>query len=144
MPIIAFLYLELSCPWIMETDMVPEHSSDHYTDVIMGAVASQITSLTIVCSIVYSGAVQRKHQSSALLAFVRGLHQWPVNSLHKWPVTWKMFPFDDVIVYKEFRGKCQPCTSSLDIVCKITPLWQWVYAFDTDSTSAVYKSICFE
>ena len=38
----------------------------------MGAVASQITSLTSVYSIVYSEADQRKHQSSASLAFVTG------------------------------------------------------------------------
>ena len=70
----------------------------HYSDVIMGAMASQITSLTIVYSTVYSGADQRKHQSSAPLAFVRGTHRRPVNSPHKWPVTRKMFPFDDVII----------------------------------------------
>ena len=64
----------------------------------MGAIASQITSLTIVYSIVYSDADQRKHQSSASLAFVRGIHRGPVNSPHKWPVTRKMFPFHDVIM----------------------------------------------
>ena len=64
----------------------------------MGTIASQITSLTIVYSIVYSDADQRKDQSSASLAFVRGIHRWPVNSPHKWPVTRKMFPFDDVIM----------------------------------------------
>ena len=69
-----------------------------YNDAIMGAVASQITSLTIIYSIVYSDADQRKHQSSASLAFVRGIHRGPVNSPHKWPVTRKMFPFDDVIM----------------------------------------------
>ena len=65
----------------------------------MGAIASQITSLTIVYSIVYSDADQRKQQSSASQAFVRGIHRGPVNSPHKWPVTGKMFPFDDVIMY---------------------------------------------
>ena len=55
----------------------------HYSDVIMGTMASQITSLAIVYSTVYSGANQRKHQSPASLAFVRGIHRWPVNSLHK-------------------------------------------------------------
>ena len=70
----------------------------HYSDAIMTTIASQITSLTIVYSIVYSDADQRKHQSSASLAFVRGIHRGPVNSLHKWPVTRKMFPFDDVIM----------------------------------------------
>ena len=70
----------------------------HYGDVIMDAIASKITSLTIVYSIVYSDADQRKHQSSATLAFVRGIHRRPVNSPHKWPVTRKIFPFDDVIM----------------------------------------------
>ena len=70
----------------------------HYYDIIMSAVSSQITSLTIVYSIVYSDADQRKHQSSASLAFVWGLHRGPVNSPHKWRVTWKMLPFDDVIM----------------------------------------------
>ena len=64
----------------------------------MGTMASQITSLNIVYSIVYSGADQRKRQSSASLAFVRGIHRWPVNSLHKWPVMRKMFLLDDVIL----------------------------------------------
>ena len=64
----------------------------------MGAMASQITSLTIVYSTVDSGTDQRKHQSSVSLAFVRGIHRWPVNSPHKWPVTRKIFPFDDVIM----------------------------------------------
>ena len=72
--------------------------ADHYNDVIMGVMEYQITSLTIVYSTVYSDADQRKHQSSALLAFVRGIHRWPVNSPHKWPVSRKMFPFDDVIM----------------------------------------------
>ena len=66
----------------------------HYSDGIMGKMASQITSLSIVYSTVYSGADQGKHKSSVSLVFVRG----PVNSPHKWPVTRKMFPFDDVIM----------------------------------------------
>ena len=70
----------------------------HYSAVIMGAIASQITSLTIVYSTVNSDADQRKHQSSASLAFVRGIHRRRMNSPHKWPVTRKMFPFDDVIM----------------------------------------------
>ena len=70
----------------------------HYDDVIMGAIASQITSLAIVYSTVYSDADQRKHQNSASLAFVRGIHRGPENSPHKWAVTRKMFPFDDVIM----------------------------------------------
>ena len=74
----------------------------HYNDVIMGAIASQSTSPTIVYSIVYSDADQRKHQSSASVAFVRGIHRGSVNSPHKWPVTRKMFPFDDVIMMANY------------------------------------------
>ena len=74
----------------------------HYCDVIMGPMASQITSLTIVYSTVYWGADQRIHQSSASLAFVWGIHRRSVNSPHKWPVTRKMFPFDDVIMRSAF------------------------------------------
>ena len=70
----------------------------HYGHVVMRTLSSQITSLTIVYSNVYSGADQRKHQSSASLAFVRGIHRGPVNSPQKLPVTRKMFPFDDVIM----------------------------------------------
>ena len=66
----------------------------------MGTMASQITSLTIVYSAVYSGTDQRKHQSSASLAFVRGIHRGPVNSPHKWPATRIFFPFDDVIMLR--------------------------------------------
>ena len=52
----------------------------------MSAMASQITGVSIVCWTVWSGADQRKHQSSASLAFVRGIHRWPVDSPHKGPV----------------------------------------------------------
>ena len=63
----------------------------------MGSIESQITSFTIVYSIVYSDANQRKHQSSASLAFVRGIHRgqkFPSQMASKA----EMFPFDDVIM----------------------------------------------
>ena len=66
-------------------DAGTQDNLSHYSDVIMGAMAFQITCVTIDYSTVYSGANQRKHQSSPLLAFVRGIHRWPVNSPHKWP-----------------------------------------------------------
>ena len=74
----------------------------HYNDIMMTTMAPEITSLTVVYSIVYSDADQRKHQSSASLAFVRGIHRGPVNSPHKWPVTRKVFPFGDVIMNSVF------------------------------------------
>ena len=65
----------------------------------------QITSLTIVYSIIYSDADQRKHQSYASLSFVCGIHRGPVNSPHKWPVTQKMFLFDDVIKFENLSTR---------------------------------------
>ena len=94
--------------WICETPLLGYHQAHHwwlqnyYTEVIMSLMASHITSLTTVYSIFYSDADQRKHQSSASLAFVWGIHRGPVNSPHKWPVTRKMLPFDDVIMYTSF------------------------------------------
>ena len=64
----------------------------------MGGIVSQIASLTIVYSTVYSDANRRKYEISASLAFVRGIHRGPVNSPHKWPVMRKKIPFDDVIM----------------------------------------------
>ena len=65
---------------------------------------------------VYSGAYRRKHQSSTSLAFVWGIHQWPVDSPHKGPVTRKMVPFDDVIMFQiqwcsREAGNCQGLVS---------------------------------
>ena len=82
-------------------------SISHYSDVIMRVMASQIISLTVVYWTVYSGADQRKHQSCASLAFVRGIHRWAVNSPHEGPVTRKMFVFDDVIM-SDLRSWCFP------------------------------------
>ena len=67
----------------------------------MGAVASQITSLAIIYSTVYSAVDQRKHQNYVSLAFVQGIRRRPVNSPHKGLVTRKMFPFDDVIMTED-------------------------------------------
>ena len=71
----------------------------HYSDAMISAMASEIHGVSTVYSRLCSGVDQRKHQSSASLAFVRGLHRRPVSSPHKGLVTRKMFPFDDVIVY---------------------------------------------
>ena len=85
----------------------------HDCDVIRHTMAAQITSLMIVYLAVYSDADQIKHQSSASLAFVRGIHRGLVNSPHKWPVTREMFTLDDVIMNKEQRGKCTNCRHNL-------------------------------
>ena len=101
--------------------------SKYCGDVIMGAIASQITSLTIVYSTVYSDADQRKHQSSASLAFVWGIHWGPLNSPHKWPVTRKMLPFDDVIMrgVSETLIRFQPDSPSV----------MWITAYKRSQTN---------
>ena len=86
---------------------------DHYSDVIISMMTSWITSLTIVYSTIYSSPNQRKHQSSASVAFVREIHWWPVNSPHKGPVMWKMFPFDYVIMFRDIHFYSYPTGASL-------------------------------
>ena len=116
----------------------------HYDDVIIGATASQITSLTIVYSTVYSDTDQRIHQSSTSLAFVWRIHRGPVNSPHIWPVTRKLFPFHDVIM-----GKPDVLTDSdlatpqgviylyyigLGITC-----WQWAITWSNSILSLMIR-----
>ena len=82
----------------------------------MSAMAFQITCVSIVYSTICSGTDQRQHQSSASLAFVRGIHRWPVNAPHKGPVTRNIFPFDDVIML-QWRPGCVS-HSSVDLARK--------------------------
>ena len=84
----------------------------YYSNVIMSAMASQITGVSMVYSTFCWGADQRKHQSSASLTFVRGIHRWPVDSPHKWSVTRKMFSLDDAIVN---MALLQPTGTSIPI-----------------------------
>ena len=81
---------QLTVEWVL--------TNTHHNDVIMSAMASLITSFTIVYSTIYSSADQRKHLSPESLALVTGVHRWPVNSPHIKPVTRKVFPPDDVII----------------------------------------------
>ena len=103
-------------------------SVSHYNDVIMSNMASQITSLPIVYLTVYSGADQRTHQSSASLAFVWGIHRWPVNSQHKGRVTRKMLPFDDVIMLwcKQCHWNKWYCQTMFDEITSITSCFKFI------------------
>ena len=87
----------------------------------MSTMGSQITDISIVCTAVCWGANQRKHQSSASLAIVQGIHWWPVNSLHKGPVTLKLFPFDNIIMGHSSYALHQNCTcyliSHIAVIC---------------------------
>ena len=78
----------------------------HYTDVLMSTTVSQITSLTVVYSTVYSDADGRKHQSSASLAFV-----WGINR-DRWIPRTK----------DQLRGKCFHLMTSSCTVCRVTSL----------------------
>ena len=89
----------------------------------MDAIASLITNLTTVYSAVYSDADQSKHQSSASLAFVWGIHRGPVNSPHKWPVTRKMFPFDDVIMMNKLAIRLWMDGFDLNVILMFLPVW---------------------
>ena len=94
---------QLSCGntceiWMWYTTGPAIYYDAHDSDIIMSAMTSKITGISIVWRTVWSGTHERKHQSSASLAFVRGIHWWSVDSPHKRPVTWKVFPFDDVIM----------------------------------------------
>ena len=94
----------------------------HYNDVIMSAMASQTTGVSIIYTAVCSGADQWKHQSSASLAFAWEIHRWPVNSRHKNTVTPKMVSFDDVIIF--FAGAGTRVSRSRRAVHS----WSWVFS----------------
>ena len=106
--IIGCNYLSLRSADIREGGVICDNPVQtvnyHYNDVIMSAMASQITGVSIVCSTVGSGADQGKHQRSTSLAFVWGIHRSPVNSPHKRPVTRKMFLFHNVIMWNKFAS----------------------------------------
>ena len=140
--------MQLSCfsewkIWITYELHLVIFSLPHYTDVTMSPMASQITSLGIVYSTVYSDADQRKHQSSASLTFVRRIHRGPVNSPHKRPVTRKMFPFDDVIML--LKNQC--FTSSLmysyiGLTDKVVPLFFCFVLWISVNKSLLNKRMC--
>ena len=102
------ILLAFSVFMLLLSEITPQSSDNsallgnHYSDVIMGGMASQITGVTIVYSAVCSGADERKHQSSTSLAFVRRIHRWLLNS----PLT-----------KSQWRGKCFHL---------MTSSWWWV------------------
>ena len=70
----------------------------NYNGVIMSIWRLKSPALPLFTQPFIQGKDQGKHQSSASLAFLRGIHRSPMNSPHKGPVTQKMFPFDDIIM----------------------------------------------
>ena len=119
----------------------------HYSDVIMSAMASQITGVSIVCSAFCSGTDQRKHQSSASLTFVTGIHRTPVDSPHKGPVTRNIFPFDDVIMHS--ISPCRVllwshCGHSIILFTPLLSTWRSTDTRSQMSCSDVNKMIGYQ
>ena len=118
---LTVFYFVYNFQWINFTHSQGLHNATiHCSDVIMSSMASKITSLSIVYSTIHSGADQSKHQSSASLAFVRGIHRWPVNFPHKGPVTRKMFRYDEVTIDTSkymhsgnYSNNTEPCHDSV-------------------------------
>ena len=102
----------------------------HYNDVIMNAIASQITGVSIIHSTVGSGADQRKHQSSASPAFVRAIQRWPVNSPHKRPVTREMFPFDGVSMFSAVVGMINGLSNRVSTLLIILNVYTCFFSLD--------------
>ena len=81
------------------------YSLSHYSDVIVSAMASQITGAAIVDSTALFRRRSYETSKRLVTGLCEGIHQWPVNSPHKGSVTMlaqKMFPFDDVIMNEVF------------------------------------------
>ena len=111
-------------PLILHQPRVSHHSwwifKNHYSDVIMGTIASQIASVSIDYLSVSTGTDQRKHQSSASLAFVRGIHR------HKWSVTRKCFHLmtsSKLLNIRQFQKT--PSNNQLDGEKMMEILWWW-------------------
>ena len=98
----------MTSPMLLLRDIIIFNTTfNHYSDIVMSMMASQITSVSIVCLSICSGADQRKHQSFVALALVRGIHWWPEDSPHKGPLTRKMFPFDHPIMCGRHPKQCK-------------------------------------
>ena len=93
----------------------------HYNDGIISAMASQITSLTIV----YSRRRSKKTSKLSVTGLFWGIHRWPMNCPHKGPVTRKMFPFDDVIMIRTSRSPGYFCDGD-GIHWLPLPLWSHI------------------
>ena len=81
----------------------------------MSAMASQITGVTIVYTTVCSGTDQRKHQSSASLAFVSGIHRWipytMASNVETISITWWRHQMETFSALLDFRAGNSPATS---------------------------------
>ena len=106
----------------------------HYNDVIMSAMASQITSLTIVYSKVYWGADQRKHQSSLTLAFVTVTGEFPTHrasNAENVSIWWCHHDMENKVINIAADDQTLYISSSSEAIC-------WLCKFNSSPLSAVY------
>ena len=112
-----------------------------YIEVIMGAIASQITSLTIVYLTVYSDADQRKHQSSASQAFVLGIHRGSVIlKFNGWPrkIIGHLFYTTSSLVHhfkpiREFKLELQSGNGQFGLKSTIfLAVWPWNLTYELE------------
>ena len=117
----------------------------HYIDVIMTTVASQITSLTIVYSIVYSGEYKRKHQSSASLAFVRGIHRdrWFPRTRASYAENVSIWWRHHDYMSDSYRGVTRAKTWFLTLTNVMMPSYQFRKPRNWDKTIWWPYDICF-
>ena len=126
------------CPCVNEFAMT-KIKMHHCPDDMISTMASQIIDVTSVYSTVCSGADQGKYQSSASLAFVRGIHQWPVNSPHKGPVTQKMFPFDDVIIINK-----NICEDRSNVIAISRRHFKMLFVYTLSQLDSNFNEICHQ
>ena len=100
-----FYQFKIGQEWRVERRKIPRlpgaldhYSAPHYSDVIMSAMACQITGALIAYSTGLFRCRLKKTSKLRVTGLMRGIHRWPVNSMHRRPVTRNIFPFDDVIV----------------------------------------------
>ena len=111
------IYLHIVCSSSWRPGIVALHWRHN------GRNGVSITNLTSVYWTVCSGEDQRKHQISASLAFVWGIHRWPVNYSHKWTIARKMFPLDDITMMKSTSASVTNCHVRKILVCFLEIQW---------------------
>ena len=91
--------MSTSCQFLCLKSTTFDKDWFHYNDVIIGAMASQFTSLRLFTQPFINAQIKKKISKLRVTGLcVRGIHRWPMNSTHKGPVAPRMFPFDDVIM----------------------------------------------
>ena len=131
---------------------IPLNLDIHYSDVIMGAMACQITVVPIVYSTVCSDTDKKNPSKLRVTGLVRGIHRWPVNSPHKRPVTRKMLMrssysyhrYPPGVMYNVTRHALQPKKCIIEWIVYVKPgciLYRWAVCISSNLQLKLLKSI---